>query len=110
MTTVYWVTCVCLRTRTDREQLPMPIEQKLLDILCCPVTKQPVFPLTEADLALVNDAIAAGKVCQVDDSPVETPLTEGLITRNRQHIYRIDDGIPVMLEDESIPVDQIQGL
>ena len=88
----------------------MPIDQKLLDILCCPVTKQPVFPLTEADLALVNDAIAAGKVCQADDSPVEKLLTEGLITRNRQHIYRIDDGIPVMLEDESILGDQIQGL
>ena len=88
----------------------MPIDQKLLDILCCPVTKQPVFPLTETDLALVNDAIATGKISHADESSVETPLTEGLITRNRQHIYRIDDGIPVMLEDESIPVDQIQGL
>ena len=88
----------------------MPIDQKLLDILCCPVTKQPVFPLTEADLALVNDAIAAGKGWQADDSPVEKLLTEGLITRNRLHIYRIDDGIPVMLEDESSPGDQIQGL
>ena len=88
----------------------MPIDRKLLDILCCPVTKQPVLPLTETDLALVNDAIATGKISHADESPVETPLTEGLITRNRQHIYRIDDGIPVMLEDESIPVDQIQGL
>ena len=88
----------------------MPIDQKLLEILCCPVTKQPVFPLTETDLTLINDAIATGKISHTDDSPVETPLTEGLITRNRQHIYRIDDGIPVMLEDESIPVDQIQGL
>jgi len=31
---------------------------------------------------------------------------EGLITDNRQRIYRIDDSIPVMLEKEALPVDQ----
>ena len=88
----------------------MPIDPKLLDILCCPVSKQPVFPLSEETLATVNAAIAAGQVIQADDTIVETPLSEGLITKNKQRIYRIDDGIPVMLEEESIAVNQIQGL
>ena len=88
----------------------MPIDPKLLDILCCPVSKQPVFPLSEEKLATVNAAIAAGKVIQADDTIVETPLVEGLITKNKQRIYRIDDGIPVMLEEESIAVEQIEGL
>ena len=88
----------------------MPIDPKLLDILCCPVSKQPVFPLSEENLATVNAAIAAGQVTQADDTVVETPLGEGLITKNKQRIYRIDDGIPVMLEEESIAVDQIEGL
>jgi len=33
-----------------------------------------------------------------------------LITNNQQRIYRIDDNIPVMLEKESIPTDQFDGL
>jgi len=49
-------------------------------------------------------------VTQANDTVVETPLGEGLITKNKQRIYRIDDGIPVMLEEESIAVDQIEGL
>ena len=88
----------------------MPIDPKLLDILCCPVSKQPVFPLSEEKLATVNAAISAGQVTQADDTVIETPLSEGLITKNKQRIYRIDDGIPVMLEEESIAVDQIEGL
>ena len=88
----------------------MPIDPKLLDILCCPVSKQPVFPLSEEKLATVNAAIAAGQVIQADDKVIEIPLGEGLITKNKQRIYRIDDGIPVMLEEESIAVDQIEGL
>ncbi len=88
----------------------MPIDPKLLDILCCPVSKQPVFPLSDEKLAIVNAAIAAGQVTQADDTVVETPLGEGLITKNKLRIYRIDDGIPVMLEEESIAVDQFEGL
>ena len=88
----------------------MPIDPKLLDILCCPVSKQPVFPLGKERLATVNAAIAAGQVTQADDTVVETTLDEGLITKNKQRIYRIDDGIPVMLEEESIAVEQIEGL
>jgi len=88
----------------------MPIDPKLLEILCCPVSKQPVFPLSKEKLAALNTAIAAGHVTQANDTVVETPLGEGLITKNKQRIYRIDDGIPVMLEEESIAVDQIEGL
>ena len=88
----------------------MPIDPKLLDILCCPISKQPVYPLGEEKLATVNAAIAERQVTQGDDTVVETPLVEGLITKNKQRIYRIDDGIPVMLEEESIAVDQIEGL
>ena len=88
----------------------MPLNPKLLDILCCPVSNQPVSPLSEARLATVNAAIATGQVTQANDTIVVTPLDEGLITKNKQRIYRIDDGIPVMLEEESIAADQIEGL
>jgi len=80
----------------------MPIDRKLLDILCCPATKIPVHPLSKQQLKTLNDAIAAGGVKYADDSPVEAPLDEGLITENGERVYRIDDGIPIMLEDHAI--------
>ena len=86
----------------------MPVDRKLLDILRCPVTKQQIFPLTGQQLAAINQAIAAGNVVHADGSAVNNPLEEGLVTENRNRVYRIEQDIPVMLEDESIFTDQVE--
>ena len=88
----------------------MAIDLKLLEILCCPVTKHPVVPLSSGQLERVNAAIADGQVRTFDGTVVDTDLSEGLITTNGTRIYRVDDQIPIMLEGESIPADQIDGL
>ena len=88
----------------------MAIDRKLLEILCCPVTKYPVVPLSPGQLERVNAAIADGQVRTFDGTVVDTDLSEGLITTNETRIYRVDDQIPIMLEAESIPADQIDGL
>ncbi|WP_245539895.1 Trm112 family protein [Spiribacter salinus] len=80
----------------------MAIDRKLLDVLCCPVTKQPVRVLKRTELKALNERIDGGEVRYQDDSPVDTPLEAGLITANEERIYRVDDGIPVMLEDRAI--------
>lgn len=87
----------------------MPIAQELLDILCCPTTKVPVLLLAEDKLAKLNGAIEAGGVNKADGSAVDKPLQEGLITEDGKTVYRIDDNIPIMLADEAIPTDQIEG-
>ncbi len=87
----------------------MPIDRKLLDILRCPVTKQQVFPLTDQQLSAINQAIAAGNVLYADGNAIASPLEEGLVTENKNRVYRIEQGIPVMLEDESILTDQVEG-
>ena len=80
----------------------MSIDKKLLEILCCPSTKVPVKRLPKAKLKLLNDYIAQGEVHYVDGSPVKEALDDALITENDTTVYRIDDGIPVMLEDKGI--------
>ena len=87
----------------------MPVDRKLLDILRCPVTKQQVFPLTEQQLTEINRAIAEGNVVHADGSAIDNPLKEGLVTENNNRVYRIEQDIPVMLEDESILTDQVEG-
>ena len=85
------------------------MDRKLLDILCCPVTKQPLALLNAAELAALNAAIHAGGVQRQDGSPQADAVTEALVTRDHQTLYRIDDGIPVLLADESIATASIPG-
>ncbi len=85
------------------------IDAGLMEILVCPVTKTPIKPLSADRIKLLNEQISGGGVRYVDGSTVESPLDEGLITQNGKTIYRIDDGIPVMLEDQGIHVDQLDG-
>jgi len=85
----------------------MSVDGKLLEILCCPVTKSPVNRLTENQLNKLNAEIETGGVHTVDGKTIETPLQEGLITESGKFIYRVDDGIPVMLEDQGINTDQL---
>ena len=85
------------------------MDRKLLDILCCPASKQPLALLNKAELAALNEAIAGGGLKRVDGSAQATPVKEGLITRDHQTIYRIEDGIPVLLSDEGIATAPIAG-
>ncbi|MDX1513140.1 MAG: Trm112 family protein [Gammaproteobacteria bacterium] len=87
----------------------MSIDKGLLDILCCPVTKTPVKPLPADRLAIINREIEKGEIKYVDGSAVEEPLEEALITTDGKTVYRIDDGIPIMLEDQGIIANQVSG-
>jgi len=85
----------------------MPISQDLLEILCCPKTKVPVVMLDGDRLARLNEQIAAGAVVNVGGETVAKPVQEALVTEDSRTVYRIDDGIPVMLIDEGISTDQL---
>ena len=61
-------------------------------------------------VTVASISITVGTVNNAGNEKVTVALSEGLITQNRQRIYRIDDNIPVMLESESIPADQFEGL
>ena len=44
---------------------------------------------------------------RADDSPQTAPLREALLTRDRKTVYRVDDGIPVLLAEEAIGTAQV---
>ena len=85
----------------------MSVDPRLLEILVCPVTKVSVQMLGKRKLAALNRAIAEGDVKHLGGEVVEAPLDEALVTTDGRTVYRVDDGIPVMLEDLAIPTEQL---
>ena len=83
------------------------MDDRLLDILCCPTTHAPVRRLTDAEVAALNRAVAAGGVRNGAGAAVTAAIGAGLVTRDGRTIYRLDDGIPVMLADEAIATAQL---
>jgi uncharacterized protein len=87
----------------------MSVDKHLLEILVCPATKTPVQLLAKDKLAILNREVGKGAISYVDGSPVEAPLEEALITEDGRTLYRVSDGIPVMLEEQGISAKQVPG-
>ena len=86
----------------------MPVDPKLLEIIRCPVTKNQVSVVKPELLEKINLKIRAGEACYADGSVVDSELEEGLITSTGTTIYRVDSSIPIMLEEKSIPISEIE--
>ncbi len=85
------------------------MDKRLLSILCCPVTHKGLH-LATADLLLrINEAISAGNLQNNDGQAVSGSLTEALVTDDGKILYPINDGIPVLLEGESVTLEQLDA-
>ena len=85
----------------------MALDRRLLDILCCPVSKVPVRVATSEQVDALNAAIAVGGIQDVGGNPLTRPIEDALITTDSRTLYRIEDGIPVMLADQGIKSAQL---
>jgi uncharacterized protein YbaR (Trm112 family) len=85
----------------------MSIDGKLLEILCCPVSKTPLIRLPASRLDKLNRAIKDGKVQAVDGAPVTETLNEALMTEDSKVIYPMIDSIPILLEEKGIGTTQL---
>ena len=86
----------------------MPVDGKLLEILCCPLSKTPLTVLGREKLDKLNLAINSGDALFVGGQKVTQPLQEGLITEDGKVIYPVQDDIPVLLEEKGIGTTQFQ--
>jgi len=78
------------------------VDPELLEILVCPETRQPVRLAEAAMLERLNEEIRAGRVRNRGGQTLSEPIQEGLLREDGKVLYPVDDGIPVMLVDESI--------
>jgi len=87
----------------------MRIDPRILETLCCPVTREPVGPMTGTEVGRLNAALAQGRVRYTGGVPVGEALESGLSTADGASVYRILDGVPVLLPELRIlnsPPDQ----
>lgn len=80
------------------------MDKKLLSILCCPLSHQSLAPARPDLLKRVNAAITAGELKNRDGAAVPEPMAEALVTDDGKRLFPVRDGIPVLLEGESIDV------
>jgi len=80
----------------------MPVNPKLLEILICPESRQPLAQADAALLARLNAEIEAGRLRSRGGDAVTRAIAEGLVREDGKVLYVVDDGIPVMLVEESI--------
>jgi uncharacterized protein YbaR (Trm112 family) len=83
------------------------MDKRLLTILRCPVSYKGLSVLKKDKLEKVNAAIAAGKLETHGGIKLTEPLIEALVTDDGKRVYPVDEGIPVLLEGESILMEQL---
>jgi uncharacterized protein YbaR (Trm112 family) len=83
------------------------MDKQLLTILRCPVSHKGLSLLKKDKLEKINAAIVAGNIATHDGVPLTEPLAEALVTDDGKRIYPVNDGIPVLLESESIHMEQL---
>lgn len=78
------------------------MDSRLLEILCCPITRRSLNRLGQGDLEQVNNAIRQGNIRNYGGTELTEPLSEALVTEDGDLVYPVKDGIPVLLEEECI--------
>jgi uncharacterized protein YbaR (Trm112 family) len=82
------------------------VDKELLDILCCPETKQNVT-LAEGDvIKKINAKIKEGSLKNRGGELIKEEIDAGLVREDKKYLYPIREDIPIMLIDEAIPFEE----
>ena len=88
----------------------MVIDPNLLQRLICPESRQPLRIAPAEMVSQANVARTRNKLVNRAGNPVTHALDGGLLREDGKMLYAICDGIPIMLPDEGIPVEQLENL
>ena len=84
-------------------------DERLLDIICCPVTHSPLARMSADELERLNALIAEAKISNQGDEVVTDAFEDALVTRDGKLAYPIRDGIPILLAEQGISMAQLDA-
>jgi uncharacterized protein len=67
------------------------VDDKLLAVLCCPLTRQTLRIAEPAELAKAGERVSRR-------------ISEGLVREDGKVLYPVSDGIPLLVPEEGIPI------
>ena len=80
------------------------MDQNLLNIICCPVTREKLSIATSKQLEFINSEIAKSNLTKLDGSIAEKPQSKALINATKTLLYPIEEDIPILLEGKAIEI------
>jgi uncharacterized protein YbaR (Trm112 family) len=83
------------------------MNKELLKLICCPSSKKQLKIIEEENLANLNHAISAGIIKNNEGKTLKDKIDQALITEDYEVAYIVRDDIPVLLENESIKMNQL---
>lgn len=81
------------------------VDKELLDMLCCPETKEDVALADAALVDKLNRMAETGGLKNRGGQTVKEKMEAGLVRADRKFLYPIREDIPIMLIDEAIPLE-----
>tara|TARA_B100001057_G_scaffold136111_1_gene135624 strand:+ start:31530 stop:31799 length:270 start_codon:yes stop_codon:yes gene_type:complete len=85
------------------------MNEKILKLICCPSSKKQLKILDEENLTNLNHAISAGLIKNNQGKILKDEIEQALITEDYELAYIVRDDIPVLLENESIKMNQLEN-
>lgn len=83
------------------------LRPEVLATLCCPEDRSALALANASLITEINTVIRGGRLRNRAGQVVERPFDGGLTRARGDVLYPIIDGIPVLVRDEAIPLDQL---
>lgn len=85
------------------------ISDELLNVIACPETKQDLVIADGSIVEKINSLIESGELKNRSKQLIVEKIDGGLIQKEaQQYLYPIRNEIPILLIDESIPLENIK--
>jgi uncharacterized protein YbaR (Trm112 family) len=83
---------------------------QLLEIIRCPQDNTMLQEAGHDLVAQLNAAISQGRLSNHAGESLSSPIVAGLVRVTGDILYPVVDGIPLLLRDEAIELDQLGSL